>query len=472
MKFKNIVNLLFIFCGLLVSAQDLPEEIQQEIIRRTELEINPGISLGILLPSGETMYYNFGEINDSGKKPDSLTLYEIGSITKTFTAFLVRQHLVEYLDTSLSHFFPEVENHALENIKISELRNHTSGVPRLSNEFSPQDWSDPYNDYSKEKLLSELQTLEFIPDSLKTWSYSNFGYGILGRAMEKKTGKDFERLMGELLKKAGLKNTYLDHSVGEENIAQPTNLGLRNKFWHFNGPSRYAGALISNTHDLLNYLKFRKENNDIFKPGTIHNTIPTGIKNLGNSELNFKDGWFVMKPGRNSEILIHNGGTGGFTSFIGYNKNNQTGVVILSNSGKLNDDIGLKLMLPGFPLKKPERTIAYELADLIESGKTENLVDAYVSLKAEGFPINIVNIYWLERLNFGNENWQVSDQLSDIMVEELPEDWEVWDIKGQNYESLTMYEKAEEAYQKALELNPKKRTLKLKIERNRRKANN
>ncbi|MUP42958.1 serine hydrolase domain-containing protein [Christiangramia aestuarii] len=466
MIYRNFFIVILAFFSLNTFGQEIPAEVETEIQRRTQLEINPSMSIGLLLPGGETRFYNYGKLDDSGKKADSLTFYEIGSITKTFTAYLAKEYLQEDLNTSLAFFFPEIKNKALQNTKIFQLRNHTSGVPRLSDNFSPANWADPYQDYSNEKLNTELEDLKFVADSLKSWSYSNFGYGILGRTIEKKTGKDFESLMGDFLDEAGLKKTVFDHSsLKDAELATPTNIGIKNFYWHLNGPSKYAGALISNTSDLIEYLKFQKRNNEIFSSELISEAIPTGIRNMGHGELYFKEGWFIMKPEPGTEILIHNGGTGGFTSFTGYNKSTGTGVVILSNSVSLNDDIGLKLIYPEFNLNRPQRSIAYDLAEFIEMGKTEDLLSRYKNMKNEGKLVKIVDIYWLERLNYGKGNWEVSDQLSDIMVLELPEDWEVWDIKGQNKERLQDYESAAEAYQKALGLAPDNAQLQRKIEK-------
>lgn len=66
---------------------------------------------------------------------------------------------------------------------------------------------------------------------------------------------------------------------------------------------------------------------------------------------------------------------------------------------------------------------------------------------------------------YGQGNYSISNQLSDIMVEVLPEDWEVHDIKGQNLEQLEDYNNAITAYEKALSLNPENELLKEKIKR-------
>ena len=460
----------YIYCFLLIIisnnlfGQVMTEELENEIKRRVELEINPSISIGILFPNGTTEFYGFGYFDSNKKQPDSLTLYEIGSITKTFTATLTDIYLKDSLNTPLSAYFPAIKNPNLDSITLSELRNHIAGVPRLSNQFSPQNWSDPFNGYSVDILNEELRDLS--PDTSNIWRYSNFGYGILGRAIEITTEKSYDILMGSLLNKIGMESTCLKlPSDNNHNVAQPTNIGTSNSNWNFTGPSRYAGGLVSNTKDLLSYLKYQKQLNPLFISDSIPKPIQTGVPDLGKDKLFYKDGWFILKPDSTTNILLHNGGTGGFISFIGFNKNTDVGVVVLANSVSVVDDIGINILYPTFKLNHPERTIAYELAEDIDAGDIDSLVSKYDNLRGEKYPNNVIDIYWLERFYFGKGNYSISTQLSDIMVQELPEDWEVHDIKGQNLEQLEDYRNAIVAYKKALKLNPKMEMLKEKIKR-------
>ena len=255
--------------------------------------------------------------------------------------------------------------------------------------------------------------------------------------------------MGDLLQRADMPNTLLsirDTTLG--NVANPTNFATDNSYWNFTGPSRYAGGLLSCTSDMVNYLKFQEAHNTVFHVDLLSGLIPTGIDDLGKDQLYYTNGWFVLMPEDDVELVIHNGTTGGFTSFVGYNRSKKTGVVILSNSVSLTDDIGLHIIYPEFELNAPQRTTTYEIAGAIAQGDTTNLHELHRDLKQEDYPSNILGIYWLERYWFGNGRYAVSDQLSDIMVEELVEDWEVWDIKGQNLVGLRKYSEAVEAFRK------------------------
>lgn len=446
------------------SGQEVTKELTTEIKRRIELEINPSISIDVLLPNGAARYYNYGHLDYQNSEPDSLTLYEIGSVTKTFTATLTQLYLKDSLHTPIKCFFPDIENSHLNSITLASLLNHKAGVPRLSYQFAPKNWSDPFNGYSNEILSDELRHL--VVDTINTWTYSNFGYGILGRTIEVITQQSYDTLMAQLLHKAGMNNTYLRLPHNDDlSIAQPTNIGTSNSYWNFTGPSRYAGGIMSNTKDLLSYLTYQKRVNSLFTSENIDHLTQTQIPNLGKDKLFYKDGWFIYKPDSLTNILLHNGGTGGFISFIGYNKNTEIGVVVLSNSVNIVDDIGLSILDATFELNHPQRTIAYELADSIDALQTDGLIDIYNRLKKDDYPDNIVDVYWLERFHFGNGNYKISNQLSDIMVNELPDDWEVHDIKGQNLEKLNAYDKAITAYQKALALNPENKQLVKKIER-------
>ncbi|MCO6163497.1 serine hydrolase domain-containing protein [Flavobacterium sp. NRK F7] len=458
-----ITLLLMVFTGSLLG-QTLTNELQQEIQRRVSLQINPSIAIGVLLPDNTTQFYNFGSINESNKQPDSLTLYEIGSVTKTFTATLTSIHLKDALHTFLPEYFSKIKNPRLDSIAIFNIRNHTAGLPRLSNQFTPKNWSDPFHGYSNAILEAELRQLQ--TDTSYTWRYSNLGYSILGRTLELATHKSYETLMGNLLETIGMKNTLLQVPQQQlDNFAQPTNIGTTNSHWHFTGPSRYAGGLVSNTQDLLLYLKYQKETNPLFLPNLLNQLIPTGVPNLGKDKLFYKEGWFVLTPDETTQIVLHNGGTGGYISFIGFNKKTQVGVVVLSNSVTVVDDLGIAILHPSFSLFHPERTIAYELAAAIDNGDTMELFEKYNKFKKENYPQNIIDIYWLERFHFGKGNYRISNQLSAIMMQELPDDWEVYDIRGQNLEQLAKYDEAITAYEKAYTMHSENEVIKEKIKR-------
>lgn len=446
-------------------AQPIPDTLVQEINRRVAQGINPSISIGIMTPTGKVHYYNYGSVDpDRSATPSSTTLYEIGSVTKTFTAWLWQRHGAPILDAPIAPYCKASANPQAPTITPRQLRNHRSGLPRLSAQFAPNNWADPFNGYSKAVLEQELETVRL--DTAQPWAYSNLGYATLGYVLEQHTQQTYEELLQPLLRKAGMGQTLLVHpKEAPPTLAVPTNLGIRNHAWQFTGPSRYAGGLLSNAEDLAAYLYHQVRNNALFQEARIEGANQTGLRAFGSDQWYHKDGWFVFKPDATTEIVFHNGVTGGYTAFVAYSKATQMGVVLLSNAPNIVDDIGFQLLYPAFRRNAPQRTIAYELAASVVATPQRDLVQLYQTLKAQGYPDNLLQVYWLERFQFGQGQYAISKQLSDILLQGIPDDWEVFQIQGQNLEALGDPVAACSAYQKARRLSPTNASLHEAIQR-------
>ena len=288
---KLLILLLWAALQVMVlSAQTVSNEVAAEIERRVDNRINPSIAIGVVLPNGQVRYYNYGQIDhESARIPDSTTIYEIGSVTKTLTAMLVRRHLSDVLDNSLALWFPENSNANLDRITSRDLLFHTGGLPQLSEQFSPSDWTDPYNGYSDSLLDAELRSLQ--PDSSKQWSYSNLGYAVLGRIVERVTRDSLETLMGGLLSDMKMEHTRVGlPPTAKANVARPYNMGVPNANWNFTGPSRYAGGLSSCTSDLVTYLRYQQQQNPLFSSDSLPALVQTGISDLGEGKLFYAGG--------------------------------------------------------------------------------------------------------------------------------------------------------------------------------------
>ena len=124
-----------------------------------------GLSIGII-KNGKAGTYNYGEIKKGSKRlPTAGTLFEIGSITKTFTAALlaycVNEGKLRLTDPITMHLPDSVaRNPALQNITLLNLSNHTSGLVSLPDNFSaqqPYDKLNPYKNYTKQLLYAYLK---------------------------------------------------------------------------------------------------------------------------------------------------------------------------------------------------------------------------------------------------------------------------------------------------------------------------
>ena len=466
-KMKHFLGWLFGAMFLVQCQPQLPPTVEQEIDRRVQQSISPSLSMGILWPSGQVQYYNYGQTQPNGQHmPTQQTLYEIGSVTKTLTAALVVQYFAEALDQPIRPYLQqaiEVDSNWAP-ITIKALLNHQSGLPRLSDQFAPDNWSDPFQGYSDRLLWRDVQAS--TPQDSAHWQYSNLGYALLGKILERQTGQDFETLLQPLLDRTGMTHTLLQHPIKTTPLfATPTQSGAPNAHWHFTGPSRYAGGLLSCAEDLMAYLKYQCATNPLFQEAPIEALIPTGLDEFGVDQLFYKNGWLVFQPTPEAQVVFHNGRTGGFSAFIGYHKTTKMGVVMLSNSIELIDDLALKLMVPSVTLRTPQRTIAYELAEAIQNQSDLDLVETYRRLKATGQSDDLIHLYWLERFHFGQGHFKTSLALSEILAAALSDDWEVLYIYGQNLEQLQRYRDALVAYQKAFALHPTHPTLQKAIDR-------
>jgi CubicO group peptidase (beta-lactamase class C family) len=260
---------------------------------------------------------------------DGETPMEAGSLTKVFTGLLTAQSILAGelgLDTRLDRLLFE-EEWPGESIMVSHLATHTSGLPRLSMSrlsvlLHPK---DPYRNYSRRDLLDWLQAKKpVVPDDAK-FSYSNFGYAVLGLMLEKATGKTYEELLSSrLLEAFGMKHTGL-HLTGRHDMTASgfDSNGSSTSVWHFDG---YApcGALVSTATDMARMVQAIVQPTD-----WIRNAMDVATQPLAKS-LHGDVGLAWMMP-RGGTWVWHNGATFGYTAYLGVNRQRRYGAAILCN---------------------------------------------------------------------------------------------------------------------------------------------
>ena len=270
--------------------------------------------------------------------------YEIGSITKTFTAMLVSKAIKEgkvNLDDSISNYL-ELENRYYPTIK--RIITHTSGLKpyylsfqKIKNYFVGG--NDFYN-ISKEQLLEELNKTK-LEDKDYNFNYSNFGVSTLGLVLEKVYDKNYNELLEELLKQLDMNNTTI-----------ATGTGNLSGYWKWNENDGYipAGAIISNIQDMSKYLetlitsdedyviRMQEALKEVNAKNDIYSMFDVNVDSVGMT-------WMIDNK---NNIIWHNGSTTNFNSYIGFNREKKVGVVILSNISPQKDVnmtlIGNKIM--------------------------------------------------------------------------------------------------------------------------------
>jgi CubicO group peptidase (beta-lactamase class C family) len=307
------------------------------------------------------------------------TVFEIGSVTKVFTATLLAD-MVERGEVSLndpiSKYLPKSVKTPTRNgkeITLLDLSTQTSGLPRLPGNLAPKDIQNPYADYSVEQMYAFLSSYTLTRDIGSQYEYSNLGVGLLGHLLTLRAGKDYETLVRTRICQP-LKMDSTRVKLTPELQARlatghnPALLPVPN--WDLPTLAG-AGALRSTVNDML---KFVAANLGLNKSPLLAamQMAHQSRHDTETPDLEIGLNWHILKK-FDTVIVWHNGGTGGYHSFIGFDPKARKGVVVLSNSTNDIDDIGRHLLESQYPLAKVEAPKEYKAIKL-----EAKILDAYV----------------------------------------------------------------------------------------------
>ncbi len=335
--------------------------------------------------------------------PDSV--FEIGSITKVFTGILlaetIRRGEVKLDDPANEHLPPEAQIPAKGRspVTLRHLVTHTSGLPRLPDNIDREAFfsDNPYRTYTVEQLYDYLHRTPVVPG--KQHAYSNLGMGLLGHILALAAGKDYYALLKErILDSLGMDDTSIALSEDQKRrLALPHDKGKQVSNWDIPVLSG-AGALRSTVSDMLKFLSanvnpestpleesvershkietrgnpFRQNLGCWFGIGLFYAMVEIGARmHIGRFGwpvvvpalfftfalpiyLAFKWprgfatmglAWFMDRLSGTPHIMTwHNGGTGGYCSFLGFVRETRTGVIVLSNSTNSVDALGARIL--------------------------------------------------------------------------------------------------------------------------------
>jgi CubicO group peptidase (beta-lactamase class C family) len=307
-----------------------------------------GLSIGII-HSGVVHSYSYGETTAGNNQlPEVNSIYEIGSITKTFTATLLAYYANEgklELTDPITKYLPDSvsANKELQGITLEMLSNHTSGLSRLPDnfEFHSSDPYDPYKDYTKQHLYQYLKTCKLNSKPGENYAYSNFGVGLLGSILEQVSGKAFEEMVKEVIcAPLGMQNTeeYLTALQRKRFVTVYNEDGKATSPWTFQVLAA-CGALRSTLEDMLLYLKA----NMTPSQSELSKAIKLTHQITYNKDIKLGLGWHMIVV-NGIEYYFHDGATFGCSSFMAFNREKKLGIIILSNSGISTNDLGVNLI--------------------------------------------------------------------------------------------------------------------------------
>ena len=337
------------------------DEIREILVRRIDQQKQAtGIVVGVIEPDGRRVVAYGNLANGDPRTLDGETIFEIGSVTKVFTSLLLADMVNRKevaLDDPAANYLPEqvrLPDGNGRSITLLDLSTHSSGLPFLpsNRKLDPR---NPYaDDYRVDDLYRFLSGYTLPRDPGTEFEYSNLGAGLLGHLIAYRAGTDYESLIRiRITEPLSMPDTGITLASPQKQrmatghnamLAPVANLDL--------STLAGAGSLRSSAKDILTFLEaFLGYKESPLAPAMramLEVRRPAGQTKIGLA-------WLIMSTdGR--EIAWHNGGTGGFRSFVGYDPKERIGVVVLSNASTPSgvDDIGFHLLNPKLPLANPE----------------------------------------------------------------------------------------------------------------------
>lgn len=339
-----IVTALGMIAALQTAASS-PDAILESIFKPvTGTSARPSAAIAYVTGTSEPDFAFFGTTNlRTPEPPNPRTTYEIGSITKGLTGILLadmaRAGEVSITDT-LGELLPDGAAYPEEirGITLAQLATHSSGLPRLPGDLvvGMTDQANPYAHYTGERLLAFLRGYKAVPGPRITAGYSNLGFGLLGYVLSLKAGMPYEALLkARVLDPLEMHDTSVALSADQKARLAPGHAaGTTVSVWDLDALAG-AGAVRSTAADMGRLLAAL-----MHPPGSrVGKAIETALEprgDIGAAKIGF--GWITTMPPAGAPFVWHNGGTGGYRSFIGFTQDRRAGIVVLTNGADEGPD--------------------------------------------------------------------------------------------------------------------------------------
>jgi len=287
-------------------------------------ETGAGVTIGVV-KHGARRIFAYGTA-----KPDSI--FEIGSLSKTFTGLLLAQLVVQghaRLNEPVRGLLPGVAPvPAGFEIRLLDLATHRSGLPSMPDNIHPADSANPLADYRETDLFAYLAKHGVAMPDKPAFEYSNFGYSVLGDALAHRAGMAYaDLLQQEIAGPLGLRDTVVALSQEQQSRLIP-GYGIRHlpvHAWDMDAMVP-AGGIRSTAGDMLTYLDAQ------LHPDS--SSLRAAVKQSHLLQADVADGlqialaWLYMPA---SGTYWHNGATGGYSSYALFNPKGDFAAVVLLN---------------------------------------------------------------------------------------------------------------------------------------------
>jgi CubicO group peptidase (beta-lactamase class C family) len=234
-----------------------------------------------------------------------------------------------------------------KKITLLDLATHTSGLPPMPTNITVADGANPYATYTEKQLYEFLSGYQLPRDIGSKYEYSNLGAGVLGNALSRRAGMDYETLLRtRITAPLGMKSTVITLSDALKQRLAPGHdvSGTRVSNWDL-GALAGAGAIRSTANDLLEFLAAELGyTKSPLAPAMAAQLVPR--RPTGAPVLSIALGWHIFTTPAGNEVVWHNGATGGYRSFVGFEPKKRVGVVVLTNIATDMDDLARKILDP------------------------------------------------------------------------------------------------------------------------------
>lgn len=287
------------------------------------------ITVGTLI-NGRANYTVYGE--NAAVLPQRAYSYEVGSLTKTFTASLLCKAIAEgkmALENPIGCYLPLPAG--AHNPTLRQIVTHSSGYKRSYREKQSPEEPRKLSQtallcgLSKETLLARAAAIRVPAREQYPYRYSNFAVSLLGAALSEVYGVPFAALMNQFaVRELGLSRTRISDGSGELGRLWP---------WTETGAYLPAGGLLSTAEDLLAYARLQIGGSPAYlqaahaphaKPGALY--AAAAKFHLRHDAI----GTIWLRDEAN-QIIWHLGATGSYNCYLGFDPVKQLAVVVLSN---------------------------------------------------------------------------------------------------------------------------------------------
>jgi D-alanyl-D-alanine carboxypeptidase len=326
-----------------------PKELDDFLANQLSQKPFVGISVALVQGGKLTFCKGYGYASKEAKRPvDTETRFAVASVTKEFTAaciFLLSEEGKLSVYDPVAKYFPDLTRG--QDIRLLDLMNMVSGY----RDCYPLDFltSEQTHPTTPDAVINEYtrQPLDFEPST--RWSYSNTNYLILGRIIEKASGKSFEDFLVERI----LNPLAMTHSGFEPDPAGPEAAQGYSSFNTISDPQPTpreglgwmfsAGALYTTPSDMAKW-DLALMNGKVLKPES-YRLMTTGRTRTNGVNTGYGGG-LAIKDVDGQVVLYHSGGASGFKSFNEFVPSTQSALFITMNTDSVSRDALVKYMEP------------------------------------------------------------------------------------------------------------------------------